>query len=325
MQTIKVVQLPITQGKDHYSLEHPVTALRAQKKGDELEQALMFYQDQPEPFNFNGQQRYLVDYLALLVANQVRGDTQKNVQVTDAEKDAALGGHLLSRARIIRHVMGKFARSLLEDTAVDWEALSVQWFFEIMDSGLSAPEGYEEGLKYVKNHVCATFTSSVAEAVCPEAYSVAEAFFEQWESDKDDQKFFIEFGDNDASHRFFPFDRLSIKELEKLDQFADRVLRALELPAEQAAREQVVVDLIHPGNLYRFISFMVEANGYWTIFNQWDSVGNQAFLPMERNDAFDFACDIKGMLSHKGSITDTMIHEVAPMTLASELFVVECD
>lgn len=318
--TISVVQLPNTQGKDRYTTNHPVTCLRAFHKEDGFRDQVASYLADPRKFDLTNQQLYLAGNIEFLIKNLCDGNTFLHILITDQESDAALAGHLYSRARVMRHVLGRFTQWLLDDVAVDWEKESVSWFDEIMDPNLKAPEGYAKPLAYLREYVCISMTGDYAEENYPDRYVIADEYLDSIKNKEGGIRQAIDLSDFGET-RIFPLEAYCVQDLESLYQWAvnlvdlanDFDLKKKSFPASAL--------LYGGGTSWVHLSVAPKTKDEVLILTGHMSTGIKLFLVMVSDELREFANHIKALLMEYGSIEQTKIQKVADRVGAQELFI----
>lgn len=317
-QTLSVVQLPCTQGADRYSLKHPVTALKSTLDHDLVSAQTDAYLSDPKHFGLSNTQLYLAQYYRLLIDHET-GVPRPSVDVTDTETDIALAGHLLSQARVMRHVMGRFTAWLSTDPAIDWEKQSIAWFEAVMNPDLVVPEGYGDALEVIRSHMCISMTNNYVKEVYPGLSQRAEEYL-----DAQDQGLpcFIDLAKS-GGFRIYPLlESFTVTELSKLLEWATDI-KASEGDVEGCTGCFVIpktVKIKHGNGEWLYLSASSDAHGHWFTIQSYRSLGGESFRPLTSKKMHDFAVGIIELLTEKGTVEQSKVQVVAPRVGAMELF-----
>lgn len=322
-QKISIVQLPNTEGLKIDSLEHPVTALRSTFEPGNLPFEIDLYLNNPGHYGLSNRQLYLAGHIKLLIEQESSGKTADNITISEAEADMALAGHLLSQARVLRHIMGSFTTWLKSDPAVNWEAEAIGWFKAVMDKGISVPEDYKDSLDLIRQHMCISLTNNYGDERYPDLVEQAEQYLDEREIQFDRPRY-VDLT-SDGSYRISPLISLKTSELVKLYHWALEIRKKVTARPVKAFPEPITVKVEYPGGAWMFLMISSDSQADWVTLETFTSVDGSSFWAMAPSDAKAFAEHITELLVEEVSIESTKAKAVAPKVGAAELFMESSD
>lgn len=325
MHHISEISLPCTQGKDPFSLVHPVTEFVTLGEGEGLTRELDHYLAQPGYYGLSNQQVYFAQSLDFELRKHAQGRPYDSAAITEQVADAALAGHLWSRACIIRDLVHQFTPWLWADTAVDWEQLALGWFDEITNPDLVAPAGAEAGLAFLRQHVSASLSCDYGEIFFPDRYARAKDVLYGLQKKRRVTQTCLTM-DTEGYAYWFPVPSLCLGNLQKLYTWAEIVSERLERVGLTNPERLIEVTLVEPGGAWRLLRLAIDAEISGHRLTMHNGQRDSVIRPMGWGEVRRFLNVIETSLTEYGSLEETKIRAHAgPFAMALGLFLESSD